>query len=257
MLPPPDITAHPGQHGIMKDMSNPDTMPHIAQYCNPAYWDGHTLGVGEVQERLPSVASHEINGFVRQALESTVRDPQPIPIETYKAGDTFNADTYRPGTIVLIGQEVLLGTPVDQDYDLDELSRQPLPPRPIETSPSFGSQAPFIIVSDTTRQYLSQVRWGVICETEDERLIASVAASAVTQDGRGARARGLPMRSPSPLTVGETEHTLSLSLSEARDDHQLRRSNIIHVMHLGASERARRKVFGFIGRAAFGRPTTS
>ncbi len=225
-----------------------DHAQNIAEYLNPNYWGGHTLGHGEALDTFEMSLPRSANRFAKRAIHSRVRGTSVFPQHTFRTGEVFDPSAYRPGTVVLFREDVLHGQSVLPEYSLDELAAQEVPPRPTETVPSFGMATPFIGANDGKRQFMSRVYWGVVPRESDDSFLTAVPALGVAAREAGALAI-LPFTAKSaPITVGETMHKEHTRFASGR----LRRVNILHIVAYGIPEQQRRRVFGFAARTALG-----
>lgn len=221
---------------------------NLRPFMNPEYWDGHTLGVGEAlpyaDETFQNYRRSD-SKFARASLEA-VRTHAVVPIKSLYKGQTFNPFEYQPGTVVLYRGEALTGTPVEEDMSAEELAAGDLLDRPIDTSPSFGSLAPAIRITDMKRRYTSTPEWAVVPIENNAGYITACAAGSVGSRSGHAHAPLPFINEKAPFVVGEVRHW---KLTDGRE--HITRVNILHVIAYGVAERQKGRVFSFAGRTAF------
>lgn len=179
----------------------------IAPYLNPNHWDGHTLGIGDLNDSASADYNFGESNYARKVINARVRSNAVVPLHTFQQGQIFNTAGYEPGTVVLFHEEILYGSSVEDDYNVDELMEQELPPRSTVTSPSFGDNAPFTFAKDGKRQYASSARWGVVPRINQADHLLSTPATFVIERGIGARACSPFLSTHAPILVGESLHT--------------------------------------------------
>ena len=211
----------------------------IATYLNPCYWDGHTLGVGEMLSVASGESEYALEDslFAKSALDTYFRNwgVNSRPLHTFEAGDVFEPIDYRPGAVVIFTDESLEGPPVMPDYALEELANLTVPKVPVETVPSFGDSSPYLKLTDGQRTYIGEVRWGVVPRNDRGLYISSIPARGVMAWKDDVAAR-IPCReTPTPVRMGETTHQ-SLPLRWQvlyQPEERLHRINIMHLLAEG------------------------
>ncbi len=150
-------------------------MDYLLPYLNPEYWDGHTLGQGDLTPTGTMVVSQgrEVK-LAKNALIDYINRPGPrFPLETFTIGQTFEPNAYNPGTVVAFRHELLdcKGSVIVPELPVD------LPSAPtnafLPQGKNFWGSRISIRDEEDVLWYRSTAMWGVVTQkrrSEDMRL---------------------------------------------------------------------------------------
>ena len=171
-----------------------ETATVISPYLNPAYWDDHRLGVGELAREPGKIESQRAMLFSVNAIKRACSNGLPTwPIKSYKEGQVFPLEEYEPGTMVVfnrekIGRDNNLNRPVDMSNYRD----QDLPERPVNLELDLTSQ--YLkkhgtwYLSGGELQYWDTVYIGVISKNIlGRKILASIHGGSVIKERRDGR----------------------------------------------------------------------
>jgi hypothetical protein len=207
-------------------VSHEFTSNNIDLYLNPTYWDGHSLGLGEINDAYPVIRKVEDDEYAfTEKIVNGLPNKEFSVTQIYTSGDVFDVHEYEPGSLVVLRNEMLVGEPIEDLRRFSQLKEQPLPDRPsgMVTGPNdLGSG---VFAHEGTTNYISVIRYGLV--------LAEVADALCVIDAEpGIERRALSMRIRSPISVGETMHE---HLEE--DGEIILRVNTIHAINRGISHR--------------------
>lgn len=169
-------------------------------YLNPQYWDGHSLGVGEVNSSHRSVGNvNEQEYRFAQNVVDGLRNRDFVVTETFNDGDGFEVYGHEPGSLVLIRNEMLKGEPIDEPSRFIDIAKLPLPERPTDMIARPGDRGVDIFASEGSTYYMSAIHYGVV-------LPGAVDAICLIDAMPHPRRQEMSMRVISPISVGETLH---------------------------------------------------
>jgi hypothetical protein len=217
---------------IVHDVEMPE--PGLLPYLKPEYWDGHMLGDGDAID-----ASHDV-GFshkqARRAISDQFHSAAILTTETYRDGQVFNPDEYKPGAVVMYVSERLSGPAEPPRVDPQLLAATPLMDRPVSTSPSYGSEVPGLSIVEGPYRYRQNLRWGVVVTDKKTgtHVVAHTPASLVINSDKGLQAIMPFIGRRFDAAIGATGHETGRPGYELLD-----RTNILHVLKYGIAERKR------------------
>lgn len=214
----------------------------LLPYLNPEYWDGHSLGYGDATGEWPDfrVFGRDLRHSKRALEERITRMSKAIPIETYHAGEVFDAEDYDNGTLVIYNEESLRGRPENMDQSAGSLRGKPLPVRPTDTSPNFGPESNINAVcsDDEEIRYFATSRWGIVGRNKKggKELHTISTGMVFRRDGERAVVTLSLTGRPTPIKVGETNHHMSAH------SERLSRVNLLDVVAYGETEKKKRSL---------------
>jgi hypothetical protein len=173
------------------------------------------------------------------------------PIETYRAGETFDAAAYAVGTLVVLRLEQLHGLPEDLKIDPEDLKDQLLPQRPLDITPHFGSVGGSntdTFIGDGHFHYQTTAEWGIVTETKkgDEELRNAGMRDVFKRRDGTVMVLGVNMDiRKTPIKIGETEHS-----RQDKGRERLRRVNALDVIAYGQTARQKSATPATARRAA-------
>lgn len=232
-------------------MTNDESIKTLQPYLNPEYWGGHSIGYGELVHPWPDrpIFGRELRQSKSSLQERIALMEKALPIETFNDGQTFDADVYEPGTLVIFREESLRGNADKLEIDIETLKVQPLPTRPFDVSPSFNlsiSTTESIRVGDFS--YFTAAKWGIVATGKSRRsILHTVSTGLVNKLGGGEIMIAVPSLGTHqpPIEIGETNHYIGRHGSE-----WLQRINILDVVAYGQSEKKKIGVRGLAARLA-------
>ena len=222
----------------------------ILPYLNPDYWNGHSIGYGENLGRPPrlQVFGQAVKQSKQSLQERLALMEKAVPLETCGDGQTFDAEGYELGTIVIFRDERLSGDPDRLTIDVGSLKGQPLPARPFDVSPSFGRTSTSETIRDANLYYFTAARWGIIgVNRARKKVLHSVSTGLVDKLGADRVLIALPSlkTEENPIKIGETKHYAGPY------GESLNRVNILDVLAYGRAEK-KRSIANLAARLAFG-----
>jgi hypothetical protein len=162
---------------------------------------------------------------------------EATPIETYEDGEVLEADEYEPGAVVILRQETLAGPAGGIAADIQEYSTLPIPARPLDVSPSFGSDNNTTkVIKDGKIIYFTTTRWGIVAVNKmGRKVLHTISTEQVDKhdDGKVLVANFTPLTCEFPLQIGETRHFRA----RRRFFERLKRVNILDIIAYGEAER--------------------
>lgn len=227
------------------------SIEQLNPYLNPDYWDGHSLGRGEVVGVLPKTpASVRTPRPIRHTFEERIGSMQRIvPIETLGSGETFDAIDYNKGTVVMFREEELRGDASQLDIDVEDLQGRQVHPRPTEFALALGRQAsPSNFLRSNNINYANRVYCGMVGEGKgDENIIYAASAFMIKQLGGGevSTVGAVWSAYDTPIKVGDTVH------ARTKNSELLHRVNLLEVVAYGETERKRERAKGLLGRLSY------
>jgi hypothetical protein len=208
-------------------MSTPDLAPDIANYLNPNYWNGHSLGAGPMTYSADKYSFWStLKGF--KAFKNDFNPEALEPLDTFDEGGIFEPDEYDPGTFVYMGQESLRGAAVIEDYEVAEVAELPLPERPQTYVPEIGGH--MTTYWDRKRRYVNTGLWGVVLEGRRSNYLVSTLASTIVKGEGGVEASHPFTRHGQPIKVGEINHHFGTSSLITINPETVSRINQVHVI---------------------------
>ena len=209
----------------------------VEHYLNPNYWDGHTLGHGEIHPNpiRDSARAPFRNYFARKAAQRQYAVAPFTIRRTLLDGEAFDAREHAPGTVLWLGEERLLGVPSGQS--LDTLAALPLPEKRSQITPPRGSiflrdtvdsLDEYRATNDRTIIYSRQTFLGVVPRFGRENAINMFAASSLVAKGFNLDFYSTAVRYKMPRRVGDVQHH-RLKSGECEGERLLR-VNVIHIL---------------------------
>jgi len=216
----------------------------IQPYLNPNYWDGHSLGVGEIDAGPPRTCGIEVSDerFARRSIaRSFLGGPLSIT-HSYRNGDTFDVSDYDPGSVVMLRDEALTGAPLTPE-SLERLASQTLPERPTDTVSHTEDRGRMIAGMDIKGfTYLSMVNYGIVAKKARSQDLIIVPAF----DSHPSRKMSWFL--PTPMAVGAITH----KRTPENDWDMIRRINIIQAIDSKMLDKRKKSLPGFLGRLSLG-----
>lgn len=224
----------------------------LTPYLNPEYWEGHSIQYGMITGELlaPSFGGPENRYCKRELQERIGLMEKAIPLNTYSAGQTFDAETCEPGTIVLLREEALSGHADDMSVDPASLIGLPKPTRPVNASVSLGENSSTRqTITNGAIEYRTLVKWGVVAVSKHENVLRTISTGLVQKIGAGTVfIDGIHLGVPvNPIHVGRTEHLKS----KVTDIEKVTRVNMLHVVAHGKTQKQQGFLRGFVAKLSF------
>ncbi len=224
----------------------------LQPYLNPEYWNGHSIGFGQPSQAWPKrpVAGRELRQSKKAFQDRIALMEKALPIETFNECQTFDADAYEPGTLVIFREESLHGNADKLDVDVETLRGQPLPTRPLNVSPSFGRTSTTESIRVGEFSYFTAAIWGIVAVDKARRTVLhTFSTGLVDKLGGGRIIVALPSLGThqTPINIGETNHFKGRYGSE-----WLQRTNILDVVAYGQAEKKRVNLRNLAAKLAFG-----
>jgi hypothetical protein len=174
-----------------------------------------------------------------------------VPLENYVDGQVFNANDYNPGTVVILREEILTGSPDRLDVDPKDLEGQPLPVRPFDVSPSFGDTSTTETITDGSITYFTAAWWGIVVASKKRPNTLHTASTGLTyRKPEGGVFIALPwlLETPTPIELGATKHYAE----EHTKTERLHRINVLDVVAYGDIQRQENKLESLAAKFALG-----
>ena len=238
-------------------MTKIESTQALQPYLNPDYWGGHSIGYGQPSEDWPdpSISGRESRQSAQVLQARLALMEKVFPIETFTDGQTFGAEAYELGTLVIFRTESLHGKPEDIPVDIESLVGQSLPTRPYDVSPSFGHSSTTETIEGSNITYYTAARWGIVAANKSHKKLLHTVSTAVAYKLGGGKAlvtASSLLTRDSPIEVGRTRHYVGHESGSERLD----RINILNVVAYGETQRQKRSLGSLAARLAFGGNST-
>lgn len=184
--------------------------PHelgLYPYLLPEYWNGHSIGIGDVAPPPYVRTDAKSRRVARGALEHYNSGASTIALQTFRHGDEFAAEAHPPGTIVCIENEQLL-TNLPLVVDVAELREDGVTAP--ETTPPMRLDELYV-ASNGVVHYLAQGCLGITAQTRKGAPVllrrVSIPRFGYTAHGHLGMAVTRGYRSSPPgFTAGQVDH---------------------------------------------------
>ncbi len=212
-------------HRTIQDIAG---IEQLLPYLAPDYWDGHTIGQGELSPPAMNVTGRREKKLARSALVSYLDDPASAPpLQIYAAGEIFDPNEHEPGTVVAFRRETLTRTgaallmpaTMKTKNFANATIRTSIP-----NTKDFRSARVSLEDTEGIMSYESTAMWGVVTpkRKSDERRLTVIHPMFVFPGRRRTKIfSSSAVAYGDPITVGGVRHRASTDFERIESIRQL------------------------------------